>query len=133
MRDEVDVEVLDEGKRNLFRFASRQARIKLIVKHSVMKGQMADQTPEANDEQPSDSAEDDLIEDDLLTRNYDDFDLQSELKAQFDESNEEASILFAVNKILDLMGTQAEVSIQKKESQKTINALFIMWISKAMI
>ena len=39
VRDEVDVEVLDEGKLNLFRFASRQARIKLIVKHSVMKGQ----------------------------------------------------------------------------------------------
>ena len=31
-RDAVDVEVLDEGKRNLFRFATRQARVRLIVK-----------------------------------------------------------------------------------------------------
>jgi len=28
---DVEVEVLDEGKRNLFRFASKQARIKLTV------------------------------------------------------------------------------------------------------
>lgn len=31
-REDVDVEVLDEGKRNIFRFASRQARVKLLVK-----------------------------------------------------------------------------------------------------
>lgn len=31
-REEVDVEVLDEGKRNLFRFASRNARVRLILK-----------------------------------------------------------------------------------------------------
>ncbi len=31
-RDAVDVEVLDEGKRNLFRFATRQARVRLTVK-----------------------------------------------------------------------------------------------------
>ena len=30
-RKEVEVEILDEGKRNLFRFASKQARIKLTV------------------------------------------------------------------------------------------------------
>ena len=30
-RKDVEVEVLDEGKRNLFRFASKQARIKLTV------------------------------------------------------------------------------------------------------
>jgi spoIIIJ-associated protein len=31
-REEVDVEILDEGKRNLFRFASRNARVRLILK-----------------------------------------------------------------------------------------------------
>ena len=31
-RDDVDVQVLDEGKKTIFRFASRQARVKLIVK-----------------------------------------------------------------------------------------------------
>ena len=30
-RKDVEVEVLDEGKRNLFRFASKQARIKLTI------------------------------------------------------------------------------------------------------
>lgn len=34
-REAVDVEVLDEGKRNLFRFATRQARVRLIVKSSA--------------------------------------------------------------------------------------------------
>ncbi len=34
-RDAVDVEILDEGKRNLFRFATRQARVRLIVKQSM--------------------------------------------------------------------------------------------------
>ncbi|MGI6259326.1 MAG: RNA-binding cell elongation regulator Jag/EloR [Anaerolineaceae bacterium] len=110
VRDEVDVEVLDEGKLNLFRFASRQARIKLIVKHSVMKGQNPEITPDANEEELSDSDDDELFEDD--------FDLQSEFEStSFDESDEEASILFAVNKILDLMGTEAEVSIQKRTSE----------------
>ena len=36
--NEVDVEVLDEGKRNIFRFAARQARVRLTVKESVMAG-----------------------------------------------------------------------------------------------
>jgi len=31
-RDDVDIQVLDEGKKTIFRFASRQARVKLIVK-----------------------------------------------------------------------------------------------------
>ena len=31
-RDDVDVQVLDEGKKTIFRFAARQARVKLIVK-----------------------------------------------------------------------------------------------------
>ncbi|MFZ3070359.1 MAG: RNA-binding cell elongation regulator Jag/EloR [Anaerolineaceae bacterium] len=31
--EDVEVEILDEGKRNLFRFASRQARIRLTVKN----------------------------------------------------------------------------------------------------
>ncbi len=118
LRDDVDVEVLDEGKRNLFRFASRQARIKLIVKHSVMKGQNPEITLEANEEEQSDFDDDELIEDDFNDAELDDFDLQSEFEStSFEESDEEASILFAVNKILDLMGTEAEVSIQKRISE----------------
>lgn len=35
--DDVEIEVLDEGKRNFFSFASRQARIKLTVKNSPVK------------------------------------------------------------------------------------------------
>lgn len=31
-RDDVDVQILDEGKKGFFRFASRQARVKLLVK-----------------------------------------------------------------------------------------------------
>lgn len=35
--DDVEIEVLDEGKRNFFSFASRQARIKLTVKNSPVE------------------------------------------------------------------------------------------------
>ena len=31
-KDDVEIEVLDEGKRNIFHFATRQARIRLTVK-----------------------------------------------------------------------------------------------------
>ncbi|NLE93480.1 MAG: hypothetical protein GX599_05735, partial [Chloroflexi bacterium] len=38
-RDDVDVEVLDEGKRNLFRFASKQARVKLTVLENILESE----------------------------------------------------------------------------------------------
>lgn len=43
-RKDVEVEILDEGKRNLFRFASKQARIKLIVLDSSAVGNSAVET-----------------------------------------------------------------------------------------
>ncbi|HOZ39065.1 MAG TPA: RNA-binding cell elongation regulator Jag/EloR [Anaerolineaceae bacterium] len=55
-REDVEVEVLDEGKRNLFRFASKQARIKLTVLDSsnveknAFETEDEDKTLESEDE-----------------------------------------------------------------------------------
>jgi len=56
--EDVEVEVLDEGKRNVFHFATRQARIRLTVKEADKKlfdqGQPAPETtPPQPAEQPS--------------------------------------------------------------------------------
>jgi spoIIIJ-associated protein len=47
-REDVEVEVLDEGKRNLFRFASKQARIKLTVLDSSNVEKNAFETEDEN-------------------------------------------------------------------------------------
>lgn len=106
-RDDVDVEILDEGKRNLFRFASRQARIKLIVKKQVMKIQDEEPAPEPDEELPLD-----------LDESFEDFEYQSSAERSIPEDmDEETAILAVVRKILDLMGTQAELSIDQRVSE----------------
>lgn len=105
-RDDVDVEILDEGKRNLFRFAARQARIKLIVKPQVMK--VSDEEPECQTDGnlPFDLDEVEGFE----FQNNDD-------KNTLEETDEKTAILSVVRKILDLMGTQAELSIDQRISE----------------
>ena len=49
-RKEVEVEILDEGKRNLFRFASKQARIKLTVLDGSQTSVLEGVSPEKEDE-----------------------------------------------------------------------------------
>ncbi|MEA4930353.1 MAG: RNA-binding cell elongation regulator Jag/EloR [Anaerolineaceae bacterium] len=49
-RKEVEVEILDEGKRNLFRFASKQARIKLTVLDGSQSSVLDGVSPEKEDE-----------------------------------------------------------------------------------
>ena len=55
-RKDVEVEVLDEGKRNLFRFASKQARIKLTVLENNNEVKVVDD-PEKADETLEDEDE----------------------------------------------------------------------------
>jgi len=45
-RKDVEVEVLDEGKRNLFRFASKQARIKLTILDASVEANKSAETEE---------------------------------------------------------------------------------------
>jgi len=46
-REDVEVEVLDEGKRNLFRFASKQARVKLtIIDRNAVRKETSKSEPE---------------------------------------------------------------------------------------
>lgn len=88
--DDVEVEVLDEGKRNLFRFASRQARVKLTVKDSVMGRAPA---PEKKPDYTREEAQDDTL---LIV----------------DEEDDETRQLVTatVQEILQKMGVEALVS-----------------------
>ena len=106
-RYEVDVEILDEGKRNLFRFAARQARIKLFVKQSVMNIQEDEPSLDINEEPQS-----------VLDKEIDNFDYEIDGESNIsEEMDEETTILCAVRKILDLMGTQADLSIEQRISE----------------
>ncbi len=62
-RDDVDVQVLDEGKKTIFRFASRQARVKLIVKPDTV-GFAAPEESIVFDES-SENGQESLVEDTL--------------------------------------------------------------------
>lgn len=62
-RDDVDVQVLDEGKKTIFRFASRQARVKLIVKPDTV-GFAAPEESIVLDES-SENGQESLVEDTL--------------------------------------------------------------------
>lgn len=115
-RDNVDVEILDEGKRNLFRFAARQARIKLIVKTSVMEPQIID-TPEELDDVEEFDLENEIGEDSIFDPEIEQLDLHSDDENESDGKDEETAILFAINKILGLMGTEANVSIEHRISE----------------
>ncbi len=91
-RKDVEVEVLDEGKRNLFRFASKQAHIKLTLLNSS-----------------SDSVEVAEIEDELST-------LEDEKELNFEELFE-AEMSSNVNEPIDLEKTDIETVVKDTVSE----------------
>lgn len=114
--DDVDVEVLDEGKRNLFRFAARQARIKLTVKSpktdtEVIATEEVISIPDDDeDDYAGDSsdveAEEEEEEDDIV---YSDQELDYDVvKARVQE---------IVKKLLQLMKTYAVATVDLQDSE----------------
>lgn len=101
-RDEVNIEVLDEGKRNLFKFSSRQARIKLIVK---------------NISDPDFDAQNNLNKE-LPVQEEEDFSAMLEAM----ETNSKDPLLIAKNIIQELlsqMGIKAEVQVNYSEKDES--------------
>ena len=114
--DNVDVEVLDEGKRNLFRFAARQARIKLTVKSTktdtevIATEEVISILDEDEDDYADDSsdveAEEEEEEDNIV---YSDQELDYDVvKARVQE---------IVKKLLRLMKTYAVATVDLQDSE----------------
>ena len=106
--DDVEVEVLDEGKRNLFRFAARQARIKLTVKSNFPVIRESDKALPGDLEEDNDLLEP-IIEDADEQESYADDDL--------DYSNVKIFIQNAVKQLLKLMNTYAIATVELKTSE----------------
>ena len=113
--DDVDVEVLDEGKRNLFRFAARQARIKLTV-----KSPKTDREVVATEEEISipDEDEDDYADDSS------DVELEEKEEENIVYSDQEldydvvkARVQEIVKKLLQLMKTYAVATVDLQDSE----------------
>lgn len=118
--DDVDVEVLDEGKRNLFRFAARQARIKLTVK-----------SPKTDREVIATEEEISILDDD--EDDYADDSSDVEAEAATEEEEEEENIVYSdqeldydvvkarvqeiVKKLLQLMKTYAVATVDLQDSE----------------
>lgn len=100
-RDAVEVEVLDEGKRNVFKFASRQAQVRLIPLQSPVA--VAESEPEKQD------LFDDLSDEEIA------LDLQSALA---DPSDLEGSVREVLTDILAKMSIKANVSTKLVHSEE---------------
>lgn len=110
--DDVEVEIMDEGKRNLFRFAARQARVKLKVKSS--------------EEMAALSESDEVIEVLDVEEETTDFSLPlaAEEEENLDDSDQELDynkvkvrVQEIVKKLLELMKTYAIATVELKESE----------------
>ncbi|MDY0125548.1 MAG: Jag N-terminal domain-containing protein, partial [Anaerolineaceae bacterium] len=115
--DDVDVEVLDEGKRNLFRFAARQARIKLTVKSTKTDTEVIateevisipddDEDDYAGDSSDVEAAEEEEEEDDIV---YSDQELDYDVVKARDQE--------IVKKLLQLMKTYAVATVDLQDSE----------------
>ena len=110
--DDVEIEVLDEGKRNFFSFASRQARVKLTVKNS----------PVVDAEKKSDSIKQtNQIFSESIQSDEEPFFVgvgtEELVELDADESIEEF-IKKTVKTLLDYMKVSAVITVEKKLSDE---------------
>ena len=106
-REDVEVEVLDEGKRNLFRFASKQARIKLTVLDSSNVEKNAFET---EDEDKTLESEDELSFGELFEA---EIIANSAEPVNLELTDIEEVIKDTVAELLEKMDVQAGISITK--------------------
>lgn len=132
-REEVDVEVLDEGKRNIFRFASRDARVRLTLKGTIPaedhevpvvgleSDSFADETfEEAAEETPAESLAADLaIEEQLVQAAPVDLADYEEALAAIDPESEdyEGAVRAVLGQLLNKMEVKADFTIETRVSE----------------
>lgn len=106
-REDVEVEVLDEGKRNLFRFASKQAHIKLtVLDHSDNVDEVVvqeEQVPTVDDEEDLSFGE--LFEAETIANNAEPVNLEL--------TDVEEVVKDTVVELLEKMDVQAGIKIKK--------------------
>ena len=106
-RKDVEVEVLDEGKRNLFRFASKQARIKLTILDASLE---TDKAAEAEEKIATVENDEDLSFEEMFEA-----ETSSNMTepANLDLTDVEEVVKETVLELLEKMDVQAGVSVQK--------------------
>lgn len=111
--DDVEVEVMDEGKRNLFRFAARQARVKLMVKtaEKVANEISVDVEPDLSSDNDVDYS--DLVE----TVELEDEEKLESSDQEMDYNKVKTRVHEIVKKMLQLMKTYAVATVEVKNSE----------------
>ncbi len=109
--DNVEVEVLDEGKRNLFRFASRQARIRMTVKTDVEKHLEKAVEISKTDSKDKSNQEPQEVEIDLLQE-----DDETIVPGEKDVDSV-AAVETTLQRILDKIGVKAEIQVTEMTSE----------------
>ena len=118
--EEVEIEIIDEGKRNLFRFAAREAVVKLTVRQSVFNPEIISSKVEEEDIE--------ILSADILDEETDEKrtigseineedDYSHESMVSLDKSSEQETIQKTVEKLLDFMETRAVVTVEPKISE----------------
>lgn len=110
--DDVEVEVLDEGKRNLFRFAARQARVKLTVKSLE-----ATTAQSETDDVVEDLIEETEVGDLSLPLVTDAKPIRIDADQELDYQQVKIRVREIVKKLLELMKTYAVATVELKESE----------------
>ncbi len=106
-RKDVEVEVLDEGKRNLFRFASKQARIKLTLLDASNE---INEVAEPKDEIATLENEDELSFGEMFEAETN---VNNNEAVDLDLTDIEAVVKHIVLELLEKMDVQAGVTVQK--------------------
>lgn len=113
-REDVDVQILDEGKKTIFRFASRQARVKLLVKSADAELPSHPDIKVINNE--NEANQETLVVDTL--RNIIDYlDIDAKLQTSVEEQDDDRRPVIKIN----IEGDDLKFLIGKKS--EVLNAL----------
>ena len=118
--EEVEIEIIDEGKRNLFRFAAREAVVKLTVRQSVFNPEIIGSKVEEEDIEilSADILDEETDEKGTIDSEINEEDDYShESMVSLDKSSEQETIQKTVEKLLDFMETRAVVTVEPKVSE----------------
>lgn len=113
-REDVDVQILDEGKKTIFRFASRQARVKLLVKSADVE---LPSHPDIKVVNPENEVNQETLVVDTLSSIIDYLDIDAELQTSFEEQDDDRRPVIKIN----IEGDDLKFLIGKKS--EVLNAL----------
>lgn len=106
-KEDVDIKILDEGKHNIFRFATRQARVRLTVHSNQIQ----------NEEHIGDDV---FLDEDQETFSVEEFEVEQtewfDLEEQEIQSDTETVVSKTVEDILRKMSVKAEVKVSTIDS-----------------